>query len=375
MVLVLTRVLYPSPAVRDRSSPGRVMQMDAVVIGAGPNGLVAANVLADRGWQVVVLEAQPVAGGAVRTAELTEPGFHHDVFSAFYPLGMASPAIQALELDRYGLRWRHSPLALAHPTPDGRCVALSPDIDETADSLESYAKGDGAAWRRLYGLWEELSPRLIEALLTPFPPVKAGLAIGKRLGPGGLLRFGRFAMLPVRRLAEETFQGEGGGLLLGGNALHTDLAPEASASGIYGWLLASLGQQVGFPVPEGGAGRLADALVARLQSKGGEVRCNTPVTAVIVRNGRAVAGRTADGMEVGAGRGGLADVRAPTLYLDMGGAHDLPPQLIDDLRRFEWDAATVKVDWSLDSAVPWKAEAATRAGTVHLADELDQLTE
>src|SRR4051794_11977391 len=257
MVLVLTGALYPPATVRDRLSLGRLTEMDAIVIGAGPNGLVAANVLADHGWQVLVLEAQPVAGGAVRTAELTEPGFHHDVFSAFYPLGAASPAIQALDLERHGLRWRHAPLALANPTPDGRCLALSTDIDETADSLDSYAKGDGDAWRRLYGLWEDLSPRLLEALLTPFPPVKASLGIGKRLGPGGLLRFGRFAMLPVRRLAEETFQGEGGGLLLGGNALHTDLAPEASASGIYGWLLASLGQQVGFPVPEGGAGRLA----------------------------------------------------------------------------------------------------------------------
>src|SRR5436305_9953455 len=216
MVLVLTGALYPPATVRDRPSSGRLREMDAVVIGAGPNGLVAANVLADRGWQVLVLEAQPVAGGAVRTAELTEPGFHHDVFSAFYPLGAASPAIQALELERYGLRWRHSPLALANPTPDGRCVALSTDIDETADSLETYSKGDGDAWRRLYGLWEELSPRLLEALPTPFPPVKAGLGIGRRLGPAGLLRFGRFMMLPGRRLAGETFTGGGGALLLAG---------------------------------------------------------------------------------------------------------------------------------------------------------------
>src|SRR5207248_11715658 len=106
--------------VRRRPLPGRMGNMhqpDAVVIGAGPNGLVAANVLADHGWKVLVLEAQPVAGGAVRTAELTEPGFHHDVFSAFYPLGAASPGVEALELERYGLRWRHSPLALANPTP------------------------------------------------------------------------------------------------------------------------------------------------------------------------------------------------------------------------------------------------------------------
>ncbi|HEV7863106.1 MAG TPA: FAD-dependent oxidoreductase, partial [Acidimicrobiia bacterium] len=143
---------------------------DAVVIGAGPNGLVAANLLADAGWSVVVLEAEPEPGGAVRSGELTVPGFVHDRFSAFYPLGAASPVLGALGLDRYGLRWRRSPVVLAHPLSDGRCPILSTDLDETAASLDADAPGDGEAWRRLYGLWERLSGPLLDALLTPFPP-------------------------------------------------------------------------------------------------------------------------------------------------------------------------------------------------------------
>ena len=123
---------------------------DAVVIGSGPNGLVGANLLADQGWEVLVLEAQPDPGGAVRSGELTEPGFVHDRFSAFYPLAAASPVIRSLGLEDFGLRWRHAPVALANPTPDGGCAVLSTDVDETAASLDNYAPGDGAAWRELY---------------------------------------------------------------------------------------------------------------------------------------------------------------------------------------------------------------------------------
>src|SRR5215210_2201056 len=129
---------------------------DAVVIGAGPNGLVAANHLVDAGWSVHVLEAQPTPGGAVRSAPLTEPGFTHDLFSAFYPLAAASPAFTALELERWGLTWRHAPLVLAHPAADGTCVSLSRDLDETCASLDAFAAGDGDEWRRLHRLFERL---------------------------------------------------------------------------------------------------------------------------------------------------------------------------------------------------------------------------
>ncbi len=347
---------------------------DAVVIGAGPNGLVAANLLADAGWEVLVLEAQSEPGGAVRSAELTEPGFVSDLFSSFYPLAVASPVLRALDLEAHGLRWRRSPAAFAHPTPDGRCAAVFSDLDATAATLEEYAPGDGAAWRRVYGLWEQMGDELVQALLTPFPPVRAGARLAAKLGPGGLLRFLRFGVLPVRRHAAEEFAGAGGPNLLAANALHADFMPEQPGSALFGWLLASLGQQVGYPVPEGGAGRLTAALVSRLRSRGGELRCDARVSDVVVRRGRAVGVRIADGGEVSARRAVLADVSAPALYLDLVGTEHLPDGLRADLRRFQWDTATFKVDWALDGPIPWTAPDARQAGTVHVADDIDALS-
>ena len=189
-----------------------------MVIGAGPNGLVAANLLADAGWRVLVLEAQPEPGGAVRSAELTHPGFVHDVFSAFYPLGISSPVMQALDLPAHGLRWRRSPLALAHPTADGRCAVLSTAIGETAQSLEDYSLGDGDSWRDCYASYERIADPLMDAMLSPIPPVRGASRLAVALGPRGLLDFSRLALLSVRRLAAEQFCGEGGALLLAGNA-------------------------------------------------------------------------------------------------------------------------------------------------------------
>jgi phytoene dehydrogenase-like protein len=348
---------------------------DAVVIGAGHNGLVAANVLADAGWSVVVLEAQAEPGGAVRTEELTSPGFRHDVFSAFYPLAVASPVLRSMNLDHHGLRWCRTPIALAHPTPDGRCAYVADDVDETAASLDSYQPGDGDGWRRLYGQWEVVHEPLLGALLSTFPPVRHSLRLATTLGAAGLLRFTRFATLPVRRLAEEEFTGAGGGLLLAGNALHADFSPESTLGGFFGWLLACLAQQVGFPVPEGGAAQLARSLVRRLDSRGGSVECDTRVSGIIVRDGRARGVTLADGGDVLATRAVLADVDAPTLYLDLLEPEHLPSRVLADITRFQWDPSTIKVDWALDGPVPWEAEPARRAGTVHVAESMDQLTQ
>jgi phytoene dehydrogenase-like protein len=349
--------------------------VDALVIGAGPNGLVAANLLADEGWSVIVLEANAIPGGAVRTAELTLPGFHHDLFSAFYPMAIVSPPLRSLELAAHGLQWCHAPVALANPTPDGKCVVVGREVEETARSLETFCHRDGQGWRALLQLWERLSEPLLDCLLTPFPPARAGARLATRLYPHEYFDFARMALLPVRRLAEEHFGGDGGALLLGGNALHADLAPESAGSGLYGWLLASLAQKVGFPVPKGGAGNLTGALVRRLGRAGGELRCGVRVTAIEVRGRRAVAVRTDDGTVVPVARAVLADTSAPALYQELVGAEHLPSRVLRGLRRFQWDTATVKVDWALSEPVPWSATRARAAATVHVADSLDQLTE
>ncbi len=348
---------------------------DAVVIGAGPNGLVAANRLADAGWSVVVLEARPEPGGAVRTGEITVPGFHHDLFSAFYPLAKASPAIRDLRLEDHGLTWRHFPLVLAHPLLDGSCAAISMDLDATAGSVSAFAPGDGDAWRSMIASWAEMEGPFLDALLGPFPPVRPALALAGRLRAMGGVRLLRHALLPVRRMTEELFDGVGAGLLLGGSALHADLSPESAGSGLYGWLLACLGQRFGFPVPAGGAGELTAALVRRLESRGGRVVCDSPVEKVVIRRGRAVGVELRGGASVSAGRAVLADVNAPMLYRRLVGEDHLPAGVLADLERFQWDTSTVKVDWALSRPVPWVAGDATRAGTVHVADDFNNLTE
>jgi len=350
---------------------GTARDVDAVVIGAGPNGLVAANVLADAGWRVLVLEAEPEPGGAVRSAELTVPGFVHDRFSAFYPLSAVAPAFTRLELDAYGLVWRRAPLVLANPTPDGRVAVISRDVDETADSLASWSDDDKRAWHELLAEWERVGDALIATLLNPFPPVTSGLRLISRIGVRELLPFARRALLPARRFGDEHFAGDGAKMLLLGLALHSDLGPDAAIGGVFAWLLGMLAQTVGFPVPEGGAGQLTAALVRRLEARGGSVRTNARVERVVVRDRRAVAVSTAAGEEIRVGRAVLADTSAPALFWQLVGEDHLPARFVADLRRFEWDHATFKVDWALRAPIPWRSEALARAGTVHLLDSAD----
>ena len=340
--------------------------VDAVVVGAGPNGLVAANALADAGWDVLVLEEQEAYGGAVRTAEVAAPGFRTDLFSAFYPLAAGSPVIRGLHLEDHGLSWSRAPDVLAHALDDGSAVVLRERAEDTAAGLEDLAPGDGDAWLELVAGWDRVRDPLLDALFSPLPAAGPVLRVLRRLGVAGTLDLARLAVLPVRRLADESFRGEGGGLLLTGNAIHADVPPDAAGSGAFGWLLAMLGQDVGFPAPTGGAGRLPDALVARLLARGGDVVTGERVERVHVVHGRAVGVSTAEGRHVRARHAVLADVSAPALYLDLVGADRLPPRLVRDLGRFQWDHPTVKVSWALDRPIPWTAPGARQAGTVHL---------
>jgi phytoene dehydrogenase-like protein len=289
-------------------------------------------------------------------------------------LAAASPVLQGLGLEDFGLRWRRAPCPLAHPLPDGRCALIAPDRAVTEASLEAFAAGDGLGWLQLMAPWDSYGQRFVDTLLSPFPSLRAGARLAGRLKAKGLLDLARMSLIPARRLAEEHFGGEGGALLLAGNALHSDLSPETAGSGLFGWLMCSLAQNVGFPVPEGGAGALTAALVRRLESLGGQVLCDREVRTIVVRHGRAAAVQTSSGEQFGATRAVLADVGAQHLYRDLLADQTLPEMLRHDLDRFQWDASTVKVDWALSAPVPWSAPAARQAGTVHVADSLDDLT-
>ena len=263
----------PAPS----SLPGTV---DAVVVGAGPNGLAAANLLAGAGWEVLLVEAQPDVGGAVRSDQDVHPDFVHDTFSAFYPLAAASPVITGLGLESYGLRWRHAPAVLGHPWPDGTWSLLHRDPAVTAGLLERERTGDGAAWLALVDQWRRIGPSLVASLLSPMPPIRHGLRAALQLPRVGGLDFVHRLLTPAHHtldapVAGRSFGGRGARMLVAGNAAHADLPSTTAGSGLIGLLLAMLGQTVGFPVPEGGAGRLSEAMVGSVAGAGrsGGHRC------------------------------------------------------------------------------------------------------
>ncbi len=352
-------------------APGRVEAADAVVIGAGPNGLVAANALADAGWDVVLVEQADRTGGAVRSDVVTAPGFVTDMFSAFYPLAAASSVIKGLELERHGLTWCRAPSVLAHALDDGRAAVLHSRVEDTAAGLEEFAPGDGDAWVEMFEGWRRIRDPLLDALFTPIPPVRAVTRILARVGTAGMVDLARLALLPVRRLGTETFRGVGGPLLLTGNAMHSDVPPDSAGSGLLGWLLAMMGQDVGFPVPQGGAGELAQALTRRAEAAGARVRLDTAAVHIEVEQGRATAVHLADGSRIRVRRAVLADVPAPGLYQGLVGLQHLPTSFADDLERFQWDNPTIKVNWALSRPMPWTSPGAHGAGTVHLGVDLD----
>lgn len=339
--------------------------VDAVVIGAGPNGLTAAATLARQGWSVLLLEAKDRPGGAVYTEELTRPGYHHDVGAAFFPFADHSPAFRALDLTGAGLRWANAPVESAHPGPDGSCPCICRDVARAAASFGE----DGPAWERLASWQAAMGPRLAEALLAPLPALRPALRLGLR----SLFRLGRVGLMTTAGFARRQFRTEPARRVIPALALHVDLGPEDLGGTGLGLVLALLAAGSGFRVPIGGARAITDALLRRFTEAGGQLRLGTHADAIRVERRRAVAVRTADGEEIGVRRAVLADVTAPALYLQLLGGHDVPSWVRRAARRFRFGWGTFKIDWALNGPVPWTAEAARQAAVVHTGDSLEDL--
>lgn len=352
---------------------GPAATVDAVVIGAGPNGLVAANHLVDAGWSVLVLEAQPDVGGAVRSDREVDPDFVHDTFSAFYPLAAASPVIRSLDLEEHGLVWRHAPAVLGHPLPDGAWALLDRDRERTAAWFEQEAPGDGAAWLAWCARWDLIERDVIGALLSPFPPVRHGLGGLARLPRAGGIDLLRTLLAPATDVARQLhLHGRAPRLLVTGSAGHADIPMDATGSGLFGLMMTMMAQTVGYPVPEGGAGRLSEALAARFRARGGTIVCGEPVVAVDVRGGRATGVRTSS-RSVRASRAVLADVGALQLFGGLVAESDVPTQVRRRMGTFQMDPGTVKVDWALSGPVPWSHPPERDPGTLHIADSTESV--
>ncbi|MBJ7330936.1 MAG: NAD(P)/FAD-dependent oxidoreductase [Solirubrobacteraceae bacterium] len=344
------------------------MSHDAVIIGAGPNGLAAAIRLAEAGRSVLVLEAADAPGGAVRTEELTLPGFRHDTFSSVYPAGAASPVFARMPLAAHGLEWVHPAACAAHPLPRGQAAMLYRSVEDTAESLDRLAPGDGAAWRAFVAPFVEHIEAVKATMLSGFPPVGGPLRMLRDAGPRPLLAFSRLLPEPATRFAQRTFEAPGSRAWLYGAAMHGDAPPEAMGSAIAGAYLNLLGHAVGWPSPRGGAQALTDALVGHFRSLGGELRCDSRVTTIMSALGRVTGVRTAGGDEIST-RTVIADVMPHALAAMAGDG--LRSWYRSALRRYTYGASTLKLDWALDGPIPWINDEVRKAGTVHVGGSED----
>jgi phytoene dehydrogenase-like protein len=320
--------------------------IDAIVIGSGPNGLTAAVTLARAGLSVRVYEGAATVGGGARTAELTLPGFRHDPCSAVHPLGAGSPVLNSLGLERFGLSWVHPELPLAHPFPDGSAAVLARSVAETAGSLGA---GDGRAYRRLLapfvGHWDRLAADVLRPPLAGWPsdPLMYG-------------RFGLVAALPAAVLAR-AFAGQHARGLLAGLAGHVTAPLTSPLTGGIALAFALAAHDVGWPFPRGGTQALSDALAALLVSLGGTIETGHRVRAL----------------------GELPSARAYLFDTDPAEAASIAGSRLPDwyanlfLRRYRHGPAVFKIDYALSGPVPWTAPAARRAGTVHLGPTLAEI--
>jgi phytoene dehydrogenase-like protein len=316
---------------------------DAVVVGAGPNGLAAGVELARNGLSVLLLEASSSVGGAARTEELTLPGFLHDVGSAVYPLGIGSPFFRSLPLADHGLEWVHPPSPLAHPLDGGRAVLLHRDLGATADALGQ----DGPAYRRMLEpfarRWSSFADHV---LTTPFRIPSAPLLMA---------RFGLRGLRSATALAK-AFRSAEARALLAGNTAHSAARLERVPSAAIGLVLMVAGHAVGWPVPRGGAGSLTRALASLFRSLGGVIETNAPVERLDdVPDARAVL---------------LA--LTPRQIADVAGSH-LPAARRRRYESWEYGPGVFKIDWALAGPIPWTAPECSRAATVHLGGTLEEI--
>jgi phytoene dehydrogenase-like protein len=342
----------------------------AVVIGSGPNGLAAAIAVARAGRAVTVLEAADQPGGAVRTEELTLPGFLHDTFSSVYPASAASPVFSGMPLDRFGLEWVHPEACSAQPLPDGRALALYRDLDRTAEGLNAAEPQDGDAWRAFVQPLLDSFDAVRATMLSGFPPLTGPVKLLQSAGPAGLAKFAALLPSSAQRLGRRLFENADARAWLYGAAGHGDVPPTGPGSAIAVTYLNLLGHAVGWPSPRGGAKALTDALAGYLAELGGVLRTGALVTGVEAANDRVTGVRLAGGEQLAADTV-IADVM-PHALLRLAGEHlgGLYRRL---LGRYAYGPATVKVDWALDGPIPWLAEAVRGAGTVHVGGSEDEL--
>jgi len=319
-------------------------EYDAVVVGSGPNGLAAAITLARAGCSVVVYEANATIGGGARSAELTLPGFLHDICSAVHPLAAGSPFFNTLPLEKHGLTWIHPEIPLAHPLDDGTAACLYRDIDVTAQRLS----GDSSAYERLMKPlarnWESLSTEFLQPMLHwPQDPIT-------------LAHFGILALCPATLLAKLIFKGEPARALFAGIAAHSFLPLEAPVSSAFGLVLGLAGHAVGWPIPRGGSQQISNALADHLRELGGRIEVNRPVE---------------DLRDLPKSRAILLDVSVWE-FLRIAG-EQLPSRYRRRLERFRHAPGIFKIDYALSEPIPWKNEACRRAGTIHLGGTVDEI--
>jgi phytoene dehydrogenase-like protein len=317
---------------------------DAVVVGSGPNGLAAAVRLAQAKWSVLVLEARGTIGGGTSTAELTLPGFVHDVCSAVHPLGAGSPFFRQLDLGKEGLAWVHPELPLAHPLDGGKAAVLDRSLASTAREFGT----DGPAYEKLMSPlvenWDDLASEFLQPMLhVPRHPFLLG-------------RFGMQALRSASGLAAARFAGEAARALFAGLAAHSFLPLEQMPTAAFGLVLGTLGHAVGWPLPRGGSQQIANALAARLRFLGGEIAVNSRVSNI---------------EQLPMARAILLDV-TPRQLLAL--ARDrLPTSYIRRLERYRHGPGVFKLDYALAAPIPWQASACSRAGTVHVGGTLEEI--